>query len=336
MLDRYMPHGRPLRGLVAVLALALMTAPAGADDRGTFSFNWENDIYGGTDRNYTNGVRFSYVSPTEPATGTGDWVAQNIFRAGENARIRRGLAFGHSIFTPEDTKTRAPLPDQHPYAGYVYGEVSYFVQRPGGTTQMAALQVGWVGPGALGETVQNDFHDLIDSDRVNGWDNQLADEPVFVLMYEHKERAWQGPVLFGMEVDLTPHWGLALGTLHVHAKAGGTIRWGPDLSRNDFGPPRVRPALGGGGFFDSSPGFSWYLFAGVEGRAVARNLFLDGNTFRDSPSVDKHPLVGDLQAGLVLQYNAVQLSYTNVARTKEFEDQNNAQQFGTVSLSVKF
>lgn len=56
----------------------------------------------------------------------------------------------------------------------------------------------------------------------------------------------------------------------------------------DYGPPRIQPSLPGSGFFvPPQDRFGWYLFAGVEGRAVARNIFLDGNTFRDSRSVDK-------------------------------------------------
>jgi lipid A 3-O-deacylase len=39
-------------------------------------------------------------------------------------------------------------------------------------------------------------------------------------------------------------------------------------------------------------GFGWCLFASFEGRAVARNIFLDGNTFTDSHSIDKKTFVG--------------------------------------------
>ena len=54
----------------------------------------------------------------------------------------------------------------------------------------------------------------------------------------------------------------------------------------------------GGGYFRRKKGFNWYLFAGLEGRAVFRNIFLDGNTFTDSHSVDSKHFVGDIQAGL--------------------------------------
>jgi hypothetical protein len=92
-----------------------------------------------------------------------------------------------------------------------------------------------------------------------------------------------------------------------------------------------------GGFGDISPvsGFGWYLFAGIEGRAVARNIFLDGNTFRGSRSVDKKHLVGDLQIGFVLDWSGLRLGYTHVLRTREFQTQESEDNFGSFSLSVK-
>ena len=44
------------------------------------------------------------------------------------------------------------------------------------------------GPAALGEEVQNNFHRLINGDRVNGWNNQLRNEPGLTLTYERRWR----------------------------------------------------------------------------------------------------------------------------------------------------
>jgi len=110
MLKKYVPF------LTVSLLLCLALVPAYADDRGTWSFNWENDIYGGTDRNYSNGVRLSYVSPAVTEEGFHRWLADTIIGLEDGDSVRYGFAVGHSIFTPEDTETAAPLPDQHPYA----------------------------------------------------------------------------------------------------------------------------------------------------------------------------------------------------------------------------
>ena len=78
------------------------------------------------------------------------------------------------------------------------------------------------------------------------------------------------------------------------------------------------------------------MFVGVDGRAIARNIFLDGNTWRDSRSVDKEPLVGDLQWGLAVTWKGARLTYTHVRRTREFETQGPSSDFGAFALSVAF
>jgi lipid A 3-O-deacylase len=123
--------------------------------------------------------------------------------------------------------------------------------------------------------------------------------------------------------------------VYTYADAGVTIRYGKSLPL-DYGPPRIQPSVPGAGFFAPTSKFEWYLFAGFEARAVARNIFLDGNTFRDSRSVDKVPLVGDLQWGIALTWRGARLSYTHVVRTPEFEIQDGNDQFGAASLSASF
>jgi len=132
-----------------------------------------------------------------------------------------------------------------------------------------------------------------------------------------------------------PHFGGALGNVFTYGAAGLTLRLGTDLE-DDFGPPRIRPSLPGSAYFSPGKGFTWYVFAGLEGRAVLYNIFLDGNVFSDSHSVDKKPFVGDLQAGLVIQLDRFRITYTQIFRTKEFDDQADGDLFGSVSLSYHF
>lgn len=306
------------------------------DERGTYTVVSENDVFVNTDRNYTNGFRASYLSgTTRSSDGPEGWIAKKIFGVPETAAIRRGIAFGHSIFTPQDIIETDPLPDQHPYAAWLYGEYSAVIERKHEVDQVV-LQLGIVGPSAQGELIQNEVHALIGSDEAAGWDNQIDDEPGFVLAYDKRLRALAKLGDDELGIDLTPNFGASVGNIHTNARAGLTLRFGENL-RNDFGPPRVRPSLGGAGYFNPIDEFSWYLFAGVEGRAVAHNIFLDGSLFDDdSPSVNKRPFVADFQGGAVIQYRNAQLAFTYVERTDEFDTQEERQAFGAISLSLKY
>ena len=50
--------------------------------------------------------------------------------------------------------------------------------------------------------------------------------------------------------------------------------------------------------------FGLYVFAAADGRAVLHNIFLDGNTFTDSYSVDTKHFVADIGAGVGLSFIA--------------------------------
>ncbi len=162
----------------------------------------------------------------------------------------------------------------------------------------------------------------------------MGNEPGILLVYD---RQWQGRFetqLDALGLDLTPHFGGAIGNVMTYAATGLTLRFGRYL-HSDFGVPLIRPSSPGSSYFARPPGFGWYLFAGVEARAVLRNIFLDGNTFRDSHSVDKESLVGDFQAGLVLTWQDYRLSLTSVQRTREFAEQDNSTKYGAINLSVR-
>jgi lipid A 3-O-deacylase len=76
---------------------------------------------------------------------------------------------------------------------------------------------------------------------------------------------------------------------------GLTIRLGTNL-RDTWSPARIRPSLPGAEFYEDA-GINGYVFAAGEVRAVARNIFLDGNTFTSSHSVEKQPVVFDARRG---------------------------------------
>jgi len=186
----------------------------------------------------------------------------------------------------------------------------------------------------LGKQVQNGVHELINVANSDGWDNQLDNEPGLMLIGERRWRTAPLDVM-GLKLDVIPHLGGSIGNVMTFAGAGAMIRIGQELDV-DFGPPLIRPSLSGLAAVEKQAEFAWYVFAGAQGRAVARDIFLDGNTFSSSHSVDKKVFVGDFQFGAAAIYRGVRLAITQVYRTREFKQQRQADRFGAISLSVRF
>lgn len=318
------------------------------EPKAIITFQVENDFFSRwakSDRDYTNGFRLGWLStPTSmPEWLTGITTVPTLFgeRKADSVVRRWGISIGQNLYTPEDTSLRSLNPSDRPYAGWLYVgfalQYTSVVDNQPVRLDTLQLDIGLVGPAAGGRFVQNNFHTLIGADKARGWSNQLHNEPTVNLTFERRWRVGRLDLSLplGLESDVIPRIGLAVGNVATYAAVGGILRIGNDL-RNDFGPPRARPAMPGSETFTSHDGFGWYFFVGVDGQAHARNIFLDGNTFQDSPDVDRRPFVLDLQAGVALLFRNMRVSFTHVVRSPEFSERERWQQFGSISVAFRY
>lgn len=303
-------------------------------EKGTFAILFENDWFSHSDHNYTNGIELTYTTAPQD---TPDWLVNTahwlpFFKTTGDVRTR--YALGQTIFTPLDTARTMPLASDRPYAGFLFGT---FGLAGDSGTHLDQLQVtiGVIGPMSIAGDTQNWFHGAIGDSKAKGWHYQLHNEPGLIIQYDRSIKLIPPKSMFGLIFDLEPHYGAAVGNVYDFANAGVMARLGFNLP-GDYGPMRIAPSLPGSNFFEPTAGISAYVFAGVDGRAMARNIFLDGNSFRSSPSVSKFNLVYDYDLGAALTFNAIRLSYTYVIRSREFKTQPYMSKFGAVALSLRF
>src|SRR6185437_5381825 len=267
-------------------------------------------------------------------------LAGPIFETGGNSNtIRRtSILAGQSIFTPKNLSMKPPDPHDRPYAAWAYGGISLMQETDKHMLENVELDLGVVGPGSLAKQAQNDFHQFIGAQNAEGWSDQLQHEFGGMLSYE---RYWKLSLLgdnsFG--VDLIPEVGATVGNVMTYGDVGAMLRIGEGLAA-DYGPGRVRSLLCGTYYFDINGldgGHGWYFFVGTQGRAVGRNIFLDGNTFRESRHVPKKNFVGDAEAGFSFLWNAsLRTDFTVVTRSKEFVGQTSQDTIGTAALSFNW
>ncbi|MEZ5930604.1 MAG: lipid A deacylase LpxR family protein [Alphaproteobacteria bacterium] len=330
--------------LALTVPVALPAVAAEGDGRGRIcdavGLQAENDEVAGTDRYYTGGLRAICV--TSPRWL--DALPSPLDDAERESRAKAAFSIGQSVFTPDDIAQVEPIDDDHPYAGWLYlglGLESEVAPRPdrAGYLDRLELQLGVVGPWSGAEALQRGVHDVLDATEPAGWGNQLDNEPGVNLFCS---RQWTGalrvdgiggPEGAGLALDVSPVIGAALGNVHLFGGGGLTVRVGR-FEADDHGSALIRPSLAGADGFSGRDGFSGYLFGGIEGRLVGRNIFLDGNSFQDDgPSVDKERLVGEVRVGLALGYERFGLSYTQVFRTPEFEGQH-PHSYGSLTLTL--
>lgn len=298
----------------------------------------ENDsLGGGTDENYTSGVRINYTNTDVKFPEIAHRIDRLIPTFDINRTSSIYYSFGQNIYSPRDITRKTLNPDDRPWAAFLYGTLGMVTLTDNHADEVEAT-LGIVGPAALGELTQKFVHKhLTDSLTPEGWSNQLENEPGVILAWQ---RSW--PMAIHGRINnnfwsVKPYAGTTLGNIHTYGDIGFTLRLSPYDSRWQDTPLRVRPSMPGTGIYDiPNDDWSWALFSGIEARAVARNIFLDGNTFSDSHSVDKEPFVADATAGASLTFKNTRLSYTLVYRTHEFETQDDPEIFGALSLGVRF
>ncbi len=323
----------PRNGLIAFGFLLIATGPAAAEPAGAFSLIWENDIFFKTDRDYTNGAEIAYTTAPNDNVDSIVGFARALPLFADHGEVRTSYAVGQDMFTPEHTALAVPLASERPYAGYTYAALGLLEANPDRLDQLQ-VQIGVVGPMALAKETQFWVHSIIDDAKPKGWHYQLHNEPAFTVYYERSYKLIAPQSVLGLIFDVEPHLGGAVGTVYDYLNAGAMARLGFNLP-DDFGPLRMEPTLPGSSFFEPTGGISAYVFAGVDGRLMGRNIFLDGNTWRDSPHVDRDLWVGDLSLGAALTFSHVRLAFTHVFRTREYKTQTSSDQFGAVSLSFR-
>ena len=334
--------GRASATLIALAGLWLATPAAAQEgkdpkegtDYGRLSIIEENDsILLDDDRYYTQGAQFTWLSPSigydsgfnvpfEWLSGTSIFAP---FRSGGQWHNHRyEILLGQQIFTPQATHLENPPDDDRPYGGWLYAGIGMIQDTDHRELDHLEILGGIIGEHSMGRNAQNDWHQFIGVDEAQGWDHQIPSEPGIMISYERKWRFNQ-PLFLGQEIEAIPELGATVGNVMTYAQTGVSLRFGQGL-KADYGQQRMRPATSGTSYFNpeglTSP-FGYYVYVAAQGRAVGRNIFLDGNTDGDSRSVDKKPLVGDLSAGIAMFWSdAFRLDASATYRTKEFEGQD--------------
>ena len=139
------------------------SVPRGVPDRrGVVTFINENDLYAikNSDRHYTNGVRLAWLSADDDVPEWSKGLGDTLPFLNPEARRRIGWALGHNLYTPQDKKTRDLVRNDRPYAAFLYAGLALQSETESQLDTLE-LDVGVVGPAALGKPIQNNYHRLI-------------------------------------------------------------------------------------------------------------------------------------------------------------------------------
>ena len=302
------------------------------------SFRFENDSFFRDDGLYSNGliVAWGYDDvahlDNKALPDWLDYLAQKSYLTSlQDKHYGITYSVAHLLQTSIDISTSQLVEEDAPYLGLLawQGKLTAYDQH---SIDRLSLTFGLVGPASGAEFVQKIVHKVIAAKEPQGWDNQLANEFVFQLQAERDWRVYDKE-FESSEFDLVMGVEAGFGNYRSDIGAGLGVRWGQGL-HNNFSSALVFPIEKLNTAHNSANG--WYLFANTSAFYVANDIFLDGNTFRNSHQVDLIHLQYGVSLGVMANIYNWNFVYNLVQLSDQYHGQNESSRFGSFTISYLF
>ncbi|HEC44456.1 MAG TPA: lipid A deacylase LpxR family protein [Bacteroides sp.] len=283
-----------------LLILGLAASAQEQASRNGFVFSFENDMFNRMDWYFSNGINIALYHEV-----LGKSPLNRILlplRIRETDRVYYGLRLRQEIYTPRDISQDEIQPGDHPYAATLSLSSEKIVMRPASHMRFTSgLQLGVLGPAALGFHAQKLIHNITPSDPPQGWDNQVGND----LMLNYNVTVDKG-VVEDEYSQFILHGRARLGTVYTDATAGFLVRM-------EYQPKYFS-------FIDPDPArrFNIYVEFGGNLRFVGYDASLQGGMFNRTspytiPSESVSRIVAEGRINIVLELPKHQLVfYENV------------------------
>jgi len=293
------------KALFAFLILAT-TLTFGQGKTTEIGFVSDNDLYTSSknDMYYTNGLELYYRFLTK----------------NNNEKINKEITefrIGQYLYNPRFINKEAVDVNDRPFAGYLFAEAgkSFFYKSE--SVLKTDFQLGFVGPNALGEELQEGFHKIIGYKKVYGWENQI-----------HNAFAVQAHVMYSKKLFPSKHNDFI--DLYFQSEANlGTVFSGVStgfLTRIGF--KKLLPIYDSNqhdASVSAEPQYNvreFYFYAMPSVNYQFYDATIEGSMFNDTSPItfDLEPLRFNAEFGLKYRYNNFNISYSFLYRGRELND----------------
>ena len=267
-----------------------------------FRFNYENDYFAATDKNYTQGYSFELVVPFLKAN-----PVNYLFFKPKDVEVRYGLAIEHIGFTPDDYEFPEIQFGDRPFASAIMLKSFMIATNEAKKSRFtSSFNLGIIGPGAFGKEMQVGIHEATGNKIPLGWRNQIKNDIVVNYEVGYEKQLVKYKNIFSLQANLNAK----VGTLFTNGSVGINSTFGiinaPFLSTNE----RNR--------------FKLYAYAQPILSVVGYDATLQGGLFnKQSPYTisagDVERFTGQFNYGIVLKTKTLYFEYSRSMITREFE-----------------
>ncbi|MCX6247964.1 MAG: lipid A deacylase LpxR family protein [Bacteroidetes bacterium] len=274
--------------------------------------NFDNDIFDNTDRYYTNGIRFDFISPVLRQSPL-SYLMVPYWGKGMNYY---GVSICQNMYTPYTTKVGGIHEGDRPYAAYLFiGGFKISNDRGWKFRQTTEIDLGVIGPSSYGDFVQKSFHNSVPTNNEPlGWENQIQND--LVLNYN---LSFEKGIVSSRSMELNLNATSALGTLYTNIAGGFQFRAGvmnPYFASYGYSRMMVKKVKG-------YSKFQAFGFITSDVKLVGYDATLQGGMFNKSSvytlsGSDLYPLVYQGTLGFTLSYAGIRLDFEQYLLSPEF------------------
>lgn len=288
-----------------------------------FSFLNDNDLYTSTfrDRYYTNGMFFTY---RYISNNKSDKLEKKIYE----------FQLAHKMYTP--FKATVDLKGNHdrPFAGHLYGSfsVNHFYKNE--SILKTSLQVGTLGPSALGQELQDLIHDIYGFKKAIGWKYQIKNAVALNLDASYIKKIAKNNIL-----DINWVNNARLGTVHTDLSTGiygriglkplqsiiNSIAFNGNLNNKNTNSNNKIES-----FFYIKPMFSYVIYdATIQGSFLNKTspITFELEPFKFTTEIGIRFTLNRFNFGYAVNYHTKKLKNTRVPRGNTY---------GTIQLNYQF
>ena len=298
------------------------------------SLTLDNDLFIGKDDGYTNGI---YIA--QHAVGENKNIPSHGFPLRPFSRFIdvdaasfavNTYTLGQTMVTPDDITAEIPDENDIPYSGLLFFSNTY-IKGDESSADKYSFSIGVIGPASLAEQSQKFTHKVINSDEPKGWDYQLKNEIVVQFDRGRIWRQWLGEDAKNLDAVYLADF--SLGTVETSISASAFLRFGLNMQYTYVTPSfntnrTTNPIAINGG---------WFTYVGIRAKYIARQVFIDGNTFRDdSPSTDLDHSQFSLSLGATYSWQNYSLSFALESSHLFEENPEAVSRYGSLTLAWKY
>nr|WP_294895551.1 lipid A deacylase LpxR family protein [uncultured Pedobacter sp.] len=285
-------------------------------------FRSDNDAYLGIkqDRYYTNGLFIHFNRAIENK---------------KNSTVKKiwGVSFGQEMYNARSGQVRFIENVDRPFAAYLYAGGSLQWIKPNENSLKVEVQVGTIGPAALGEEAQTLLHKIAGFYKIAGWEYQVKDEvginvkaKLHYLLYRNKSKT----------IDFSLPINASLGNTFTGLNTGILFRTG---GLNPFYHSVVTQSNIATKAEKGIAKQEFYFFLKPSLTYVAYDATIQGGLFvKDKGPVTykPSPFVFAQQIGAAYASNRWTFDYSVIFKSKQLSEAKKSEQYGTIKAYYRF